>query len=49
MTSFNGKDVGNGLSIVSLTLELHNSNELRTVITKLSSIPGVTNVTRNGG
>jgi len=49
MTSFNGKDVGNGLSVVTLALELHNNTELRTVITKLSSIPGVTGVARNGG
>lgn len=48
MTTFNARDV-NGMSIVFLTLELHNNRELRTLITKLSAISGVTHVERNGG
>lgn len=48
MTTFNAKDV-NGQSVVFLALELHNSHELNTVITKLSAVSGVLRVERNGG
>ena len=49
MTSFNARDVGDGYSTASVSLEVKNSDELRTVISRLSSIKSVTNVTRSDG
>ena len=45
--SINGRDI-DGKSIVSLTLEINNLAELKTIINKLSNISQVTEITRNG-
>ena len=47
MTSFNAHDVGDGLSIASVVLEVRNYEELRLVMGKLSAVKGVTKVTRS--
>ena len=47
MTSFNARDTGDGHSVASITLEVHNSGELSTVISRLSVISGVTEVQRS--
>ena len=47
MSSLSARDEGNGISTAVLSLNMKNSAELRLVMTKLSSISGVTEVTRN--
>ncbi len=47
--SLNARDVEGGRSIVNIGLEIRNIDELRTVMNKLSSISGVSEVNRNGG
>ena len=47
MSSLSARDEGNGISTAVLSLNVKNSAELRLVMTKLSSISGVTEVTRN--
>ena len=47
MTSFSARDIGDGLSTASVTLEVRNSTELSTVIHRLSAVSGVTEVRRS--
>ena len=47
MTSFSARDVGDGLSTASVTLEVRNSTELNNVIHRLSTVSGVTEVRRS--
>ena len=47
--SLNARDVADGKAIVSITLEVKQLDELRTVMNKLLAISGVTEVSRNGG
>ena len=47
MTSFSARDVGDGLSTASVTLEVRNSTELNTVIHRISAVSGVTEVRRS--
>ena len=46
--SLNARDVGNGLSTANVTVEVRDLDELRTIINKLASIRGVTEVRRAG-
>ncbi len=43
----NAKDIGSGLALTSVTLEVKNAGELRYIMNRLNSIPGVTGVSRN--
>ena len=47
--SLNARDVEGSRSIVNITLEIKSLDELRMVINKLSSVSGVSEVSRNGG
>jgi len=47
--SLNARDAEGCRSIVNITLEIKNADELRAIINKLSSISGVSEVSRNGG
>ena len=47
--SLNARDIEGARSVVNITLETKNIDELRVVINKLSSISGVSEVSRNGG
>ena len=47
--SLNARDMNDGRSIVSITLEVKKLDELKAVINKLTGISGVTEVSRNGG
>ena len=47
--SLNARDVSDGKSMVSITLEVKKLDELKTVMNKLMGISGVTEVSRNGG
>ncbi len=42
------RELAGGLAIASVTLEVKNSGELKYIISRLSTIPGVTQVIRNG-
>ena len=42
------RELVGGLALASVTLEVKNSGELKYIISRLSTIPGVTQVTRNG-
>ena len=42
------RELAGGLALASVTLEVKNSGELKYIISRLSTIPGVTQVTRNG-
>ena len=44
----NARDIEGSKSVVSITLEVKNLDALRTVINRLSSIRGVSEVSRNG-
>ncbi len=46
ITSFNARDVGNGMSTATVVLGVRNSIELKSTMAKLNSIKGVTEVTR---
>ena len=46
--SLNARDVDGSRSIVNVSLEIKNIDELRVVVNKLSSISGVSEVSRNG-
>ena len=46
--SMNARDIEGSKSVVSITLEVKNLDALRTVINRLSSIRGVSEVSRNG-
>ena len=45
--TLNAKDIGSGLALTSVTLEVKNAGELRYIMNRLGSIPGVTGVSRN--
>ena len=45
--TLNAKDIGSGLALTSVTLEVKNAGELRYIMNRLASIPGVSNVSRN--
>ena len=47
--SLNARDLDNGRSIVSITLEVRDLDDLRIIINRLSGISGVSEVKRNGG
>ena len=47
MTSFSARDIGDGLSTASVTLEVRNSTELTAVIHRISAVSGVTEVRRS--
>ena len=42
------RDLPGGKAVTHITLEVHNSDELQLIMNRLSSIPGVTSVIRNG-
>ena len=42
------RDTGAGVALTTVTLEVKNSTELKYVMSRLSSIPGVSSVSRNG-
>ena len=46
--SLTSRDTGAGLAVSTITLEVKNSGELRYIMGRLSSIPGVSSVVRNG-
>ncbi len=43
------RNVGSGLALTSVTIEVKNSSDLKYIMNRLASIPGVTDVKRNGG
>ena len=47
MSSFSARDVGDGLSTASVTLEVRNAGELNAVINRMSNVAGVTEVRRS--
>ena len=46
--SLTSRDTGVGLAVSTITLEVKNSGELRYIMGRLASIPGVSSVERNG-
>ena len=42
------RDIGGGLALTNISLEVKNAGELRYVMNRLSAIPGVSSVTRSG-
>ena len=46
--SLTSRDTGAGLAVSTITLEVKNSGELRYIMGRLASIPGVSSVVRNG-
>ncbi len=44
--SLNARDIGNGNASISITLDVKDLDELKTIITRLSGVKGVTSVTR---
>ena len=46
--NLSSRDVGSGLALTVLTLEVKSASELRYIMSKLNAIPGVSQVTRNG-
>ena len=46
--TLSSRSLGSGLALTVVTLEVKNVGELRYIMSRLSSIPGVTGVTRNG-
>ena len=46
--SLTSRDTGAGLAVSTITLEVKNSGELRYIMGRLASIPGVSDVVRNG-
>ena len=45
--TLSAKDIGSGLALTIVTLEVKNAGELRYIMNRLASIPGVSGVTRN--
>ena len=45
--TLSAKDIGDGLALTIVTLEVKNAGELRYIMNRLSSIPGVSEVSRN--
>ena len=46
--NLSSRDVGGGLALTIISLEVKNAGELKYVISRLSSVPGVSRVDRNG-
>ena len=46
--TLSARDTGMGAAITNVTLEVKNLGELRYIMGRLASIPGVSSVTRNG-
>ena len=46
--NLSSRNIGNGLAMTSITLEVKNVTELRYIMNRLSGIAGVTSVARNG-
>ncbi len=46
--TLSSRDIGSGLALTVITLEVKNAGELKYIMSRLSSIPGVSGVTRNG-
>ena len=46
--TLSARDNGAGIALTNVTLEVKNAGELKYIMNRLSSIPGVTEVTRNG-
>ncbi len=46
--TLSARNIGSGLALSSVTLEVKNSSDLKYIMNRLSSIPGVTSVKRNG-
>lgn len=46
--TLSARNIGSGLALSSVTLEVKNSSDLKYIMNRLSSIPGVTGVKRNG-
>lgn len=46
--NLSSRDIGGGLALTVLTLEVKSAEELRYIMSKLNAIPGVSQVTRNG-
>ena len=46
--SLTSRDIGAGQALTSVTLEVKNISELRYIMARLTAIPGVSRVTRNG-
>lgn len=47
--TLSARNVGSGLALTSVTIEVKNSSDLKYIMNRLASIPGVTDVRRNGG
>ncbi len=47
--TLSARNVGAGLALTSVTIEVKNSGDLKYIMNRLASIPGVTDVKRNGG
>ena len=46
--TLSSRSLGSGLALTVVTMEVKNAGELRYIMSRLSSIPAVTGVTRNG-
>ena len=46
--TLSARDNGAGIALTNVTLEVKNAGELKYIMSRLASIPGVTEVTRNG-
>ena len=46
--SLTSRDIGSGLALTSVTLEVRSVAELRYIMARLAAIPGVSRVSRNG-
>ena len=46
--TLSSRDIGAGLALTVVTLEVKNAGELRYIMNRLASVPGVSSVTRNG-
>ena len=42
------RDIGGGLALTNISLEVKNAGELRYVMNRLGAIPGVSSITRSG-
>lgn len=47
--TLSARNVGSGLALTSVTIEVKNSSDLKYIMNRLASIPGVTDVRRSGG
>ena len=46
--NLSSRDIGSGQALTVISMEVKNVGELKYIMSRLSSIPGVTSVTRNG-